>query len=240
MLAITLIAFALVATKAYKSMRTLTIRLRHNARSPHGRQHAFERFGIPGIVVANDLLDEYGLAAYNVQPCHAVTVNKCDFDDNRIILSNHVYDGSTNVSVSIAAHEAAHAKINAETPWTATLTTRLTMLRNFLCCEVGFFLTLSIMSYGLGTTKVPLAYPPIYGAITLLVVTIAIGILTIADELRASTLAMSFIREHYKTGGRKTRRCSQVLIDALMTYVWTSATWVLGTAVVLSAVCMGL
>lgn len=228
---VTLLAYVLFMTR--QSMRSLTTRLRCNARNPHGKNRSFERFGIPGVVVANDLLDEYGLSGYSIIPCNSITTNRCDFDDERIILSNHVYDGSTNVSVAIAAHEAAHAKVDRDSSWTATLATRLKLLRRFLYVEIASFLVAGLVAYGIGMTDVPFAYMPMIGALTLFVTNAVLAVITLLDEYRTSFTAISFIERQYGACGRKAARCASVLKDALMTYAWTSASYVLGSVVLI-------
>lgn len=229
LLVVALAAFAYSFVMMRRAMRTLTMRLRNNARNPHGKNRSFERFGMPGVVVANDLLDEYGLSGYSIVPCSSITTNRCDFSDERIILSNHVYDGSTNVSVSIAAHEAAHAKVDSDSPWTASLATRLKLLRRFLYAEIAVFLVADVAAYGLGAVDVPFPYMPMVGAVMLLVTNVILAALTLFDKYRASFTAIAFIERQYGACGRKAARCAAILKEALVTYAWTGIAYVLGS-----------
>lgn len=229
LLVIALVAFAYSLVKARRAMRSLTMRLRNNARSPHGKRRSFERFGIPGVVVANDLLDEYELSGYSIVPCNSITTNRCEFNGERIVLSNHVYDGSTNVSVSVAAHEAAHAKVDSDAPWIANLMTRLTMLRRFLYAEIAGFIVTGIVAYGLGVADVPFPYMPMGGGVALLVTNVLLAALNLIDEYRASFTAIAFIERQYGACGRKASRCASFLKEALVTYAWTGITYVFGS-----------
>lgn len=229
LLVIALAAFAYSLVRARHAMRTLTMRLRSNARSPHGKRRSFERFGIPGVVVANDLLDEYGLSGYSIVPCNSITTNRCEFNGERIVLSNHVYDGSTNVSVSVAAHEAAHAKVDSDRPWIAALMTRLTMLRKFLYAEIAVFIIAGVVAYGIGAVDVPFPYMPMVGGMSLLVTNVLLVAINLVDEYRASFTAIAFIERQYGACGRKASRCASFLKEALATYAWTGITYVLGS-----------
>ena len=229
LLVVAIAAFVYSFVMMRQAMRALTVRLRNNARNPHGKNRSFERFGMPGVVVANDLLDEYGLSGYSIVPCNSITTNRCDFNDERIILSNHVYDGSTNVSVSIAAHEAAHAKVDSDSPWTASLATRLKLLRHFLYAEIAAFLVTGVAAYGLGAVEIPFPYMPMVGAIALLVTNILLAVITLVDEYRTSFTAIAFIERQYGACGRKAARCATILKEALVTYAWTGIVYILGS-----------
>lgn len=229
LLVVSFAGFAYAFAMRQRTSRMFTVRLCRNARNPHGKDRSFEQFGIPGIVVANDLLDEYGLSGYSVVPCDGITRNVCSANDERIILSKHVYDGSTNVAVSVAAHEAAHAKVDSDSPWLVALITRLTLLKRFLYLEIPCLLVVGLIYYGFGATDAKLSYVPMLSAVTLLVTNVLIALLTLVNEYRASFTAMSFIERQYGACGRKSARCASIMKEGFVTYAWAGAACVLGS-----------
>lgn len=232
-LAVLLIALAAAFIQTRHAMTMLTGKLVHNASNPHGKEHAYERFGVPGIVVANDLLDAYGLAEYTIVPINSMTKNRCNYKNSTIELSRHIYDGSTNISASVAAHEAAHAKLDKDNPWMASLITRLVLLRKALEIEMVSFIILNLIIYGFGASDTVFSYLPWIGATAFLLDNIVLGVLTIIDEAKASYTALSFISRQYSACGRKAARCASFLKDALSSYCWTEITWVLLSCTIL-------
>lgn len=199
----------------------LTRELLANAKHPHPTDGA-DRFGIPGFCVANDLLTSHGLDTYKVTPISSPTINRCDYDMERIVLADHVFDGCTNMSVAVAAHEAGHACMDGKDDRAALLNACSERLRKAMHVEMPTCFVIGVIAYGLDVTDTPLPLVPIVGGVILLLSEIVNGVTECLMEMQASVTAITFIGQNYGASRRQMRRVSSLLIDALWTYITTA------------------
>lgn len=201
--------------------KKLTRDLLDNAKHPHTTDR-MDRFGIPGFCVANDLLISHGLDTYKVIPTASPITNRCDYDMERIVLADHIFDGCTNLSVAVAAHEAGHAYMDGKDDIIAIPNTHSEWISKAMLIEIPVCFVIGVIAYGLNVTDTPLSLVPIMGSVILLLSEIVHGVTECIMETQASVMAIAFIGKNYGTSRRRMRRVSSVLADALWTYVATA------------------
>lgn len=205
----------------YDKKKKLTRELLDNAKHPHTTDR-MDRFGIPGFCVANDLLTSHGLDTYKVIPIASPTTNRCDYDMERIVLADHVFDGCTNLSVAVAAHEAGHAYMDGKDDIIAIPNTYSEWLSKAMIIEMPVCFVIGVIAYGLNVTDMPLSLVPIIGSVILLLSEIVHGVTECLMEMQASVTAITFIGQNYGASRRQMRRVSSLLTDALWTYITTA------------------
>lgn len=220
-----IVVFAICASVLRVILRSrkaeLTGRLRDNARNVR-MSKPVDRFGIPGIIVADDLLDRYGLIDYDVMPTGDPLRNRCDFEDKLITLSSHVYDGNTVVSAAVAAHEASHAVMDERTGWLTRAKSLANVLRKATLIEICACFCIGIVAYGLGVVDNATPWVPVLGGWTLFMACLAFGITECVIEWRASMTAIMSLRLEYPVAGRRIARVADFLKTAWMTYLLTA------------------
>lgn len=201
--------------------KKLTRVLLDNAKHPHTTDR-MDRFGIPGFCVANDLLISHGLDTYKVIPVASPITNRCDYDMERIVLADHVFDGCTNLSVAVAAHEAGHAYMDGKDDIIAIPNTYSGWLGKAMLIEMPVCFVIGVIAYGLGVTDTPLCFVPILGSVILLLSEIVHGVTECLMEMQASITSITFIGQNYGASRRQMRRVSSLLTDALWAYITTA------------------